>query len=84
MPTKAPLKIGIIENNLLIAESIIVTLQQMGYQTTPAASNYTDAIKMIETETPDLLLVDIMLDGDKDGIDLAATVNKDYGLPFIF
>ncbi len=79
-----PLKIGIVEDDLLIAESIAVTLQQIGYQPTKPVRTYADALRMIETETPDLLLVDIILEGEKDGIDLAATVNKNYGTPFIF
>ncbi len=79
-----PLKIGIVEDDLLIAESIAVTLQQIGYQPTKPVRTYKDALKMIETELPDLLLLDIMLEGDLDGIDLANTINKEYGIPFIF
>jgi DNA-binding LytR/AlgR family response regulator len=78
------LTIGIVENDLLIAESIIITLQQIGYQTTQAARTYDEAIHMIESEQPDLLLIDIKLEGDRDGIDLAATINKDYAIPFLF
>jgi DNA-binding LytR/AlgR family response regulator len=79
-----PLKIGIVEDDLLIAESIAVTLQQIGYCNTQPVRNYADAVNMIKNESPDLLLVDIMLEGDLDGIDLAATINKDFGIPFIF
>lgn len=79
-----PLKIGIVEDDLLIAESIAVTLQQIGYLATIPVQTYAGALQMIETESPDLLLVDIILKGDKDGIDLAETVNKRYNIPFIF
>jgi DNA-binding LytR/AlgR family response regulator len=78
------LKIGIVEDDLLIAESIAVTLQQIGYRSTNPVRNYKDALKMINTENPDLLLIDIGLDGELDGIDLASRINQDYGLPFIF
>jgi DNA-binding LytR/AlgR family response regulator len=79
-----PLTIGVVENDLLIAESIIVTLQQIGYHTTQPARNYDEALEMIDAEAPDLLLIDIMLDGKLDGIHLAETLNRDYGLPFLF
>jgi DNA-binding LytR/AlgR family response regulator len=78
------LKIGIVEDELLIAESIKVTLRQIGYRPTEAARNYADALKMIDHESPDLLLIDIALDGKQDGIDLAAVVNEKYSIPFIF
>lgn len=79
-----PLKIGIVEDDLLIAESIAVTLQQIGYSHTTSVRNYADALKMIETHSPDLLLIDIIIEGEKDGIELAATINKNYPRPFIF
>jgi len=78
------LKIGIVEDDLLIAESIASTLKQIGYHPTKPVRSYDDALKMIETETPDLLIIDITLVGEKDGVDLALKINKDFGIPFIF
>jgi DNA-binding LytR/AlgR family response regulator len=78
------LKIGIIEDDLLIAESISVALKQIGYQPTRAVRNYQNAIQLIEEEKPDLLLIDIMLQGEADGIALAKKINSDYDIPFIF
>lgn len=79
-----PLKVGIIEDDLLIAESIYVTLQQIGYMPVRPVRNYTDALAMIATEKPDFLLVDIVLEGEKDGIELATEINKRFAIPFIF
>jgi DNA-binding LytR/AlgR family response regulator len=79
-----PLKIGIIEDDLLIAESIFITLQQLGYSPLRPVRTYTDALNLIRTHAPDLLLLDIIIDSDQDGIDLAATVNREFGIPFIF
>jgi len=79
-----PLVIGIVEDDLLIAESISYTLHQLGYQPTEAARTYLEAVHMIEADRPDLLLVDIMIQGDRDGIELAATVRDKYKIPFIF
>jgi two-component system response regulator LytT len=78
------LKIGIVEDNLLIAESLHDTLTQIGYTPTPPARSYDEAIAMIQQHSPDLLFIDIIIEGQQDGIDLAETVKKDYNLPFIF
>ena len=78
------IKIGIVEDELLIAEKIKRLLSGMGYLTCEPVSNYDEALKMIEKERPDILLLDINLNDKKDGIDLAEQVNKQYRLPFIF
>src|ERR1043165_9724188 len=39
---------------------------------------------MIENERPDILLLDIMLSGPRDGIDLAWKVKEQHNIPFIF
>ncbi len=79
-----PLKIGIVEDDLIVGKTIYVMLQQMGYKPVKAVRNYNDALKMLSNESPDLLLIDIILDSEKDGIQLADTVNKEFGIPFIF
>lgn len=79
------LKIGIVEDDLLIAESIAVALQQIGYRHTEPVRSYAEALEMIKTENPDLILIDIvLLPGQPDGIELAETVNSKFSKPFIF
>jgi DNA-binding LytR/AlgR family response regulator len=78
------IKIGIVEDEMIIALGIANTLQELGYDVTEPAKSYTEALEMIATEKPDLLLLDIQLSGYKDGIDLAAKVRRDIGIPFIF
>lgn len=79
------MKIGIVEDELLVAESIVEILEELGYEPGKPAASYTRAIKMLEEFKPDLVLVDIQLYGSKDGIDLATTIREqaDY-LPLIF
>ncbi|SHL96942.1 LytTR family DNA-binding domain-containing protein [Chitinophaga sp. CF418] len=77
-------KIGIVEDEMIIALGISNTLQELGYDVTEPATSYTEALDMIATEKPDLLLVDIQLSGYKDGIDLAAKIRLDPGIPFMF
>jgi DNA-binding LytR/AlgR family response regulator len=78
------IKVGIVEDELIIAEKIKMYLQKEGYLLCEPATNYEDALTMIESEKPDILLLDINLKEKKDGIDLAKTINEKYHLPFIF
>lgn len=78
------IKIGVVEDEVIIADSICVVLRQLGYETCEPATTYSEALEMIEREKPDILLLDISLAGNKDGIQLAAEVRSRFDLPFIF
>jgi DNA-binding LytR/AlgR family response regulator len=78
------IKIGVVEDELIIARTILSTLDDLGYSHCGPAINYTEAMEMLDREKPDLLLLDIQLSGKKDGIDVAQKVNEEYHLPFIF
>jgi len=78
------LKIGVVEDELVIARTIISTLDELSYTHCGPAINYTEAIEMLQQNNPDLLLLDIQLSGKKDGIDVAEKVNELYNIPFIF
>jgi DNA-binding LytR/AlgR family response regulator len=78
------LKIGIVEDEMIIANVLEEMLTAVGYEVTEFACRYSEAITMIENEKPDLLLLDINLLGQKNGIDVAETVRSKYDIPFIF
>lgn len=78
------MKIGIVEDEFFIANSIVKLLQEMNYAVTKPAVSYEEAVEMLRGEKPDLVLVDIQLRGKKDGIELARYINEHYSVPFIF
>ena len=78
------IKIGIVEDELLIAEKIKMILVDIGYEVCEPVSSYNEAVEMFKIKKPDIVLLDINLGGEKDGIDIAAEINKHYHLPFIF
>ena len=78
------LKIGIVEDELVIARTILNTLDELGYSYFGPAISYTEAIEILDDQKPDLLLLDIQLAGKKDGIDVAQKINEQYHIPFIF
>ncbi len=77
-------KIGVVENEMVIADTICLTLRKLGYEVLPPTPNYNAAIKMIDSGNPDLLLLDINLGGQKDGIDVAQYVRNNLSVPVIF
>ena len=77
-------KIGIVEDDEIISRNIQIVLKELGYETTLPANNYETALSMIANEKPDLVMLDIQLDGEKDGINLAQTINELFKIPFIF
>jgi two-component system, LytTR family, response regulator len=55
------IKIAIVEDELLIAENIKMTLDEIGYQTCEPVCDYAEALEMIQQQKPDLVLLDISL-----------------------
>ena len=78
------IKIGVVEDEMIIAKSIVSTLLALQYKVIEPAANYREAIEMIDAAHPDLLLLDINLGGQKDGIDVAMYARENYSLPIIF
>ncbi|MGK0138509.1 MAG: DNA-binding LytR/AlgR family response regulator [Algoriphagus sp.] len=78
------LKILLVEDELIIAADMEDMLSEMGYEVLDTAMDFEEAIKILQNETPDLILLDVNLGGKKDGIDLAEEINKTFQIPFIF
>ncbi|MCL7752858.1 response regulator [Polaribacter sp. Z022] len=77
-------KILVVEDELIIADDICDTLNDLGYETLEPAINYTEALIRIEEEKPDIAILDIQLSGKKTGIDIAKKIRESYNFPFIF
>lgn len=77
------MKILIVEDELVIAEDLKETLEDLGYEVCGIAVSSKEALALIEEKSPDLALLDIQLKGGKDGIELAAEINANHRLPFI-
>lgn len=78
------IKIGIVEDEAIIADTIAVTLTKLGYDVSEPCNTYTAALEMLDAENPDLVLVDIQLAGRQTGIDLGKMIRAQYNLPFIY
>ncbi len=77
-------KLLIVEDELLIAETLSRKLKKLGYTVVDIVSSGELAIqRAIETE-PDLILMDIVIEGDMDGIETAAIIHENQNIPIIY
>lgn len=73
----------IVEDEPLIAVTIETALTKHGFNVLGIAENFEDAKKAVKQLRPDLVLLDIRLEGDKDGIDLALLLDS-LQVPYLF
>ncbi len=80
-----PLKILLVEDELITANDIQETLEKAGHHITSIARNYTEAISSIKYGFPDLALIDIILEGSTaDGIATARALLSQRRMPIIY
>ena len=80
----ADLKVLIVEDDPLIAEDIAVCLIRRDISVSASVYTSDDVRPMLDSRNPDLVLLDINLDGKQAGIEVARMINNEYKLPFIF
>ncbi|MCB9235532.1 MAG: response regulator [Bacteroidia bacterium] len=78
------LRIGIIEDEILIADNIAMHISHMGHEVVGTAGHFQQALELAEGQKPDLLLVDIRLKGSKSGLDVARELMEKHNIPFLF
>lgn len=77
-------KILIVEDEPVIAENISLYLDNNDFEVSAIAYDSEDALLQLKQHTPDAVILDINLESEQDGIDIAETINRQYGLPFLF
>ena len=78
------MKILICEDELIIAEFLKETCEELGYPVVAVAGNKQDAINKIVYHKPELVLIDINMEERASGIELAEYINETIRIPFIF
>ncbi len=77
------ISIFLIEDEAIVALDLRNNLEQLGYTVLGSAPSGEKALEVLQNIKPDLIILDIKLQGSLDGIDTAAILNKQYGIPFI-
>jgi AmiR/NasT family two-component response regulator len=77
-------RILVVEDDAIVAMTIEDSLHEMGYSVVGQATNSDDAIRITEDKKPDLILMDIRIQGDRDGIETAIEINRSHNIPIIY
>ncbi|GAA4353167.1 LytTR family DNA-binding domain-containing protein [Hymenobacter saemangeumensis] len=73
-----------VEDNPLQVRKLRMLLSELGYALVGVAPSAPEALALFEQHAPDVVLLDIQLDGDADGVDLALQLNERRPVPLIF
>lgn len=78
------IKVLIVEDEPLIAKNIGMYLNNNNYEVAGIAYDPEEAFYQLKKERPDFAILDINLESDKTGIDVAEYINKNNFIPFIY
>src|SRR5688500_10756220 len=81
---ETPIKILVVEDEMIIAAKISMHLTNLGYEVTGILPRGEEALVSVEENRPDIVLMDIRLKGDLNGIDTAIRMQKNADIPVIF
>lgn len=82
--TSNKIKILIAEDEYIIAVDLKKTLEKLGYIVTAYVAKGQDVITHAETDNPDLIIMDIMLEGEMNGIQAAEAIKKKFDIPIVY
>ena len=77
-------RVFLVEDEPIIAGGIARKLEQLGYVVAGSAAAGEAAVRQVDQNPPDLVLMDVKLEGRLDGIDAAAEIRKRHELPIVF
>ncbi len=77
-------RILVVENERIVARSLRKQLTALGYEVVDSVASGKEAIQQAGELRPDLVLMDISLDGPMDGVEAAATIRTQFRLPVVY
>jgi len=80
----AQTRILVVEDEVIVADDIRRSLKNLGYDVPSIVSSGETAIKNVEENRPDLVLMDIMLQGKMDGIEAASNIISRFDIPVLY
>jgi PAS domain S-box-containing protein len=74
----------VVEDERVVADDIAESLARMGYDVVGTAASSTECLAHAERQCPDLVLMDIRIEGNLDGIETAQLLRSRFDVPVIF
>ena len=84
MNARLPTNLMLVEDERIVAFDLKRQLQGFGYRVSSVVASGEQAITQVDQEKPDLVLMDIHLDGHMDGIEAAAAIRASHQIPVVF
>lgn len=78
------MRVLLIEDDAVVALSLENTLRQHGHEVIGPYATSAGALHAVQSQKPDLVLIDTQLEGQLSGLDCARVLFKRYGIPVIF
>jgi CheY-like chemotaxis protein len=79
-----PIKILIVEDEMVIGANISLQLTTLGYEIVGIVPRAEEAISCVEQECPDIILMDINLKGEIDGVETSKLILKNHNVAIIY
>jgi PAS domain S-box-containing protein len=77
-------KILIVEDEKIIAKALEIKLLGLGYEIIGSVTNGPEAIELVRNQKPDIILMDIALEGNMTGIETAAAIQAEQDIPVVY
>ena len=77
-------KVMVVEDEYIIALDLKDRLSRLGYIVPTIATSGKEAVKLAKKDKPDLILMDIMLRGEIDGVQAAKSIRERFDVPVLF
>jgi PAS domain S-box-containing protein len=77
-------KLLIVEDEVIIAMDLQTSLENQGYIVIDHVTRGEDVFKVLEINRPDIILIDVKLEGEIDGVETAQMIYDNYDIPVIF
>jgi PAS domain S-box-containing protein/putative nucleotidyltransferase with HDIG domain len=77
-------QILVVEDERIVAADVRMSLKRLGYDACGIATSGEHAIKKAEEARPDLVLMDIVLEGEMDGIEATSIIQSRFDIPVVY
>lgn len=78
------IRILVVEDDPIIGETLELVVEEMGYELIEVIDNGPEALRLHKASLPDLVLMDVKINGKMDGIEVATRMNESRPTPIIF
>ena len=79
-----PARILVVEDERIVARSLRRQLTNLSYEVVGSVPSGEESVRLCDVTRPDLVLMDIHLEGAVDGVEAAATIRKRFRLPVVY